>query len=102
MASRGASMAGFAGGVLAGLVLGYVVAVLLAPEEGVETRARLQEGADALLTAPRDLADHAQARLQHALDEGRQAAADARAALEASSGLRYDGDSPKIPPTTST
>jgi gas vesicle protein len=96
------AIVGFSAGVVAGLAVGYVAAVLLAPDEGAATRLKLQGGANALLAKPRGAADQLQARLQQAMDEGRHAAAETRAALEASSGLRYDGhDAGPRPPTTS-
>jgi gas vesicle protein len=72
------------GGFVAGLAVGYVVSVLLAPDDGVDPRTRLQDGAMALKDAPRQV----QARVQTAMAEGQRAAAETRADLEATAGLR--------------
>jgi hypothetical protein len=72
------------GGFVAGLSVGYVVAVLLAPGEDGDPRARLQDGAAALKDAPRQV----QARVQTAVAEGQRAAAETRADLESTAGLR--------------
>ena len=77
----------FLTGVLAGVVLGYVAALLLAPYEGLESRARLQGSATALRDRPRHLADEVQARVQRAVEQGRQAAAQTRAELERAAGM---------------
>lgn len=82
----------FVSGVVAGLTLGYAVALLLAPSEGRQARTRLREGAagafkegaDAIRQAPLGILDEVQARIQFAMEEGRRAAAAARAELEAS------------------
>lgn len=74
----------FVGGVTLGLAVGYVVAVLLTQREGEDTRAKLLEGAEALREAPRALVDDVQARFQFAIEEGRTAAAAARAELASS------------------
>ena len=78
----------FVSGIVAGLSLGFVAALLLAPQEGDETRARLAEGADDALSKPKGVVDDLQTRVSRAIEEGRQAAADARAELEVSAGLR--------------
>jgi len=75
-------------GIVAGLTVGFVTALLLAPEEGDETRAKLGGGADEALRKPREIADDIQSRVNRAIEEGRQAAAEARAEMEASAGLR--------------
>ena len=72
------------GGFVAGLAVGYVVAVLLAPDGEGDPRARLQDGAAALKDAPRQV----QARVQTAVAEGQRAAAETRADLESTAGLR--------------
>jgi gas vesicle protein len=72
----------FVGGAVVGLALGYVAAVLLAPDEGDDGRPKRLEGAEAFREVPRLLIDDMQARLQFAVEEGRQAAAAARAELE--------------------
>jgi gas vesicle protein len=72
------------GGFVAGLVVGYVVAILVAPSEGATTMERVQDGASALRDAPRQV----QARLQQAVEEGQRAAAETRADLEATAGIR--------------
>jgi gas vesicle protein len=72
------------GGFVAGMAVGYVVAVLLAPDEGAETLERVRSGATALRTAPHQV----QARLHLAVEEGQRAAAATRADLEATAGGR--------------
>jgi hypothetical protein len=72
------------GGFVVGLTAGYVVAELALPQDGSTPRARLQEGAAALRDAPRQV----QARVQTAVAEGQRAAAETRADLEATAGLR--------------
>jgi gas vesicle protein len=74
-------------GIVAGLTVGLVTALLLAPEDGEETRAKLTGGAEGALRKPRELAEDLQARVNRAIEEGKQAAAEARAELEASAGL---------------
>jgi len=78
----------FVSGLVAGLTIGYAASLLFAPQEGAESRARLAVGAEALRDAPRTVLDEVQARLHRAVEEGRQAAEDARAELEAAAGLR--------------
>jgi gas vesicle protein len=78
----------FTSGVIAGLTVGIVTALLLAPREGEETRNLLADGTEGALNRPRELADDIQARILRAIEEGRQAAAEARAELEASAGIR--------------
>jgi hypothetical protein len=73
-----------AGGVVAGLAVGYVIAVLLAPEEGAEAHGPIQLSAAAVRDAPRQV----QARVQAALAEGQRAAAATRADLAASAAGR--------------
>ena len=82
------NLADFTGGIVAGLTVGFGVALLLAPREGEETRALLSEGADEARHKPREVVDDLQSRVNRAIEEGRQAAADARAELEESAGLR--------------
>jgi gas vesicle protein len=82
------SLTDLASGLVAGLTVGFVAALLLAPEEGDETRARLAGGAGGALRKPRDIAEDLQARVNRAIEEGRQAAAEARAEMEAAAGLR--------------
>ena len=77
----------FVSGLLAGVVLGYAAALLLAPAEGKEARTRLHDGADALRERPRQVADDVQARVLRAVEQGRQAASEARSELERSAGL---------------
>lgn len=84
------SLTDLVSGVVAGLTVGFVTALLLAPDEGDETRAKLGEGAEGALRKPRELADDIQTRVNRAIEEGRQAAAEARAEMEASAGLRHD------------
>jgi gas vesicle protein len=81
------TIADLASGVVAGLTVGFVTALLLAPEEGDETRSKLTAGAEGALKKPRELADDIQVRVNRAIEEGRQAAAEARADMEASAGL---------------
>jgi gas vesicle protein len=81
------ALAEFLSGVVAGLAIGYVMALLLAPDEGTESRTRLKEGTEALRETPRQIAEEVQARVQRAVEEGRQAAAEARSELERSAGL---------------
>lgn len=77
----------FAGGLLVGMAVGYAAAVLLAPYEGAESRARLYDGASSFSERPRQMAGNMQARFQHAVEQGRIAAAETRAELEKASGL---------------
>lgn len=77
----------FVSGLLAGVALGYAAALLLAPAEGKESRTRLQDGADALRERPRQVADDVQARVMRAVEQGRQAASEARSELERTAGL---------------
>lgn len=87
MARASRAVIEFVSGLLAGITVGYAVALLLAPAEGSEARARVREGADAFRLTPRQVADEVHARIHHAVEQGRQAAADARAELEAAAGL---------------
>jgi gas vesicle protein len=73
-------MAGF----VVGLTAGYVVSLLMAPDEGADTLSRVQSGAAALREAPRQV----QARLQAAVKEGQRAAALTRADLESAASGR--------------
>jgi hypothetical protein len=74
-------------GFVFGLALGYALAQVLAPTEGEETRRRLEREAETLRQRPRKAATEAQSRIHHAIEEGRRAAEDARAELEAQAGL---------------
>jgi gas vesicle protein len=77
----------FISGLLAGLTLGFAAALLLAPREGSVARSELHDQAEHLRHRPRELVGEVQARLEHAVQEGRLAAAEMRAELEASAGL---------------
>ena len=77
----------FAGGIVAGFAFGAVAALLLAPREGADTRAKLSTAAEEALQKPRDVVDDLQTRVTRAIEEGKQAAADARAEMEATAGI---------------
>jgi gas vesicle protein len=77
----------FAGGVVAGFAFGMVAALLLAPREGDATRARISTSAEDALNKPLEVVDDLQARVNRAIEEGRQAAAQARAEMEATAGI---------------
>ena len=81
-------IADLASGIVAGLTVGFVTALLLAPQEGDETRSQLEDGVDTAIQKPKHMADDLQARVHRAIEEGRQAAAEARAEMEAQAGLR--------------
>lgn len=87
------SVMDFMVGVVSGLALGYVFGLLMAPDEGAASRARLQESAEAWREAPRQVVDEMQLRVHRAAEAGRQAAAETRAELESASGLRRSEDS---------
>jgi len=74
----------FAGGFLAGLVVGYAVSVLASPRPGVDAPTRLKANAMTLVETPRRARD----RVQGAVAEARRASADTRAELETTAGLR--------------
>jgi gas vesicle protein len=80
----------FAGGIVAGFAFGAIAALLLAPREGVETRAKLSTSAEEALQKPREVVDDLQSRVTRAIEEGKQAAADARAEMEATAGIGRD------------
>lgn len=77
----------FGGGLLAGFAFGVVAGLLVAPREGEETRAILADTADDALHKPREVVDDLQSRVNRAIAEGRQAAADARAEMESAAGI---------------
>ncbi len=81
------SIADFGGGLVAGFAFGVVAGLLVAPREGEETRALLADTADDALHKPREVVDDLQSRVNRAIAEGRQAAADARAEMESAAGL---------------
>ena len=74
----------FMGGLMVGVAVGYVMAVVLAPGEDADPRQRLQESAQALRSAPRQV----QTRIQTAVEEGQRAAAQTRAEMESAAGVR--------------
>lgn len=80
-------LADFGGGMIAGVTVGFVAALLLAPHEGEETRALIREGAGDAMQKPGDVVDDLQSRVNRAIEEGRQAAAEARAEMEGSAGI---------------
>lgn len=80
----------FMGGLLVGMAVGYVAAVILLPGEDSDPRQRLQGSAAALRAAPRQV----QSRLQTAVEEGQRAAAQTRADMEAAAGVRETDVSP--------
>lgn len=80
----------FLGGLVVGIAVGYAAAVLLAPYEGAESRARLYDGAGEFADRPRQMADNMQARFKRAVEQGRIAAAETRAELEKASGLESE------------
>jgi gas vesicle protein len=82
-----ANIVDFTGGVVAGFAFGVVAALLLAPSEGEEMRARISSSAEDALQKPRDVVDDLQTRVSRAIEEGRQAAAEARAEMEQSAGI---------------
>jgi gas vesicle protein len=90
----------FVGGLLTGVVIGYTAALFLAPYEGAESRARLREGAGTLAERPRQMADDVQARVQRAVEQGKIAAAQARAELEEASGRPAEDFDQASGPTT--
>ena len=77
----------FTTGFAIGFVLGYAAAMLWTPCDGASARLALHGEAERLPTRPREVLQDARHRVRHAVDEGRKAAAEARAELEASSGL---------------
>ena len=81
------SIADFGGGLVAGFAFGIVAGLLVAPREGEETRALIVDTADDALHKPREVVDDLQSRVNRAIAEGRQAAADARAEMENAAGL---------------
>lgn len=76
------SLVEFVAGFAFGAAIGYFAAVLLAPNEGAASRDLLLEESDVLRRKPREKVDLLQARIQFAVEEGRRAAAEARAELE--------------------
>ena len=85
------SLVEFAFGFAIGVSWGYLAAILLAPHEGATSRMLLQREAGALRRRPRQAVDQVQARVQYAVEEGRRAAAETRAELEATAGLAEEG-----------
>jgi len=89
-----------AGNLAAGLGLGYGLGLILAEFRGVRSRADAQARAQTLLARSRDIAAVLEARVQLAAQAGRQAAAEARAALEAeAAGRRRSPIDPAGPET---
>jgi len=86
-------------GVAAGVGLGYLIGLLVRHFEGAGSPAELQARALALRDKPLELAGEVQARFQLAMQEGRLAAAETRAALEAELPRRAGG--PDRPPDPS-
>lgn len=81
------SASDFGGGLVAGFAFGFVAALLVAPHDGEETRALLADTADEAMHRPREVVDDLQSRVNRAIAEGRQAAADARAEMETAAGI---------------
>jgi gas vesicle protein len=88
------ALAQFLIGVAAGLVAGYAIAQLLAPDEGNATRRRLLEDAAALRADPHRIVADTQARIDLALTEGKRAADEVRAELEAQALHRHPPAAP--------
>lgn len=65
-----------------GAAIGAGVALLLAPEAGEETRARLRRGASRLRQKAREMTDNGLEAVDDFARQGRAAAKDARKALE--------------------
>jgi len=77
----------FMSGMMVGIAMGYAAALLLAPAEGDENRARVREGAEAIRETPHQVAEQVQSRVQQAVEQGRRVASEARTELESVAGL---------------
>ena len=75
------AFAGFLVGFILGGLIGVAMGILMAPQAGEETRALLKEKGIELKTRAEDLTDEGRARLQEAIEEGKDAAARTREQL---------------------
>ncbi len=66
-------------GLGVGVLLGGVTALLLAPQEGTQTRAQLRHGVDDTLGKLRDSMDDLRAKVEEATSSAREAVASRRA-----------------------
>lgn len=74
-------------GVATGVLIGYGLGVMLAPQEGAESRALLRAQTRQLGEQQRELADKVRSRVEVAVEEGKRAAAEKRGELEAKAGV---------------
>jgi hypothetical protein len=81
------AVVGFVAGFAVGSAFGYAATTLLTPYEGQQARYRLLRDSATLRALPRERVDSLQARIQYAVDEGRRAAAETRAEIEAQTGV---------------
>jgi gas vesicle protein len=101
VAKAAGTLGAFASGVLMGMAAGYVLALLLAPQEGTDARTRLLDVASSVRQAPAQVAGEVQGRIQAAVEEGRRAASETRDSLEATAGYRAPAPQPSRPPEPS-
>jgi gas vesicle protein len=84
---RNSSGPGFLAGLLVGALAGATVAMMLAPQAGEDTRdllrAKAREASDRMRDAAEDLAKNAPVAPADLLERGRQIVEDARARLDA-------------------
>lgn len=69
---------GFLVGFILGGLVGLAVGILLAPQSGEETRTVLREKGIELKVRAEDLTEEGRARLEEAIEEGKEAAAKKR------------------------
>ena len=72
---------GFLIGFFLGGLIGVAAGILLAPQSGEETRTVLREKGIELKTRAEDLTEEGRARLQEAIEEGKESAARTRQQL---------------------
>ncbi len=83
-----------ASGLLTGVGLGYLIGWLIVHFKDARSPEDLQARAQALADKPREVKGQIQARIQLAVEEGRQAAAETRAELEAQAPRRAESPKP--------
>lgn len=82
------ALAALAAGLLTGVGVGYLLGLVADHFKDARSPEDFQMRAQALAGKPREVADQLQARIEQAVEEGRQAAAETRAELEAEASRR--------------
>lgn len=88
MRSLLSALAALATGFMTGAGVGYLLGLAANHFKDARTPEDFQMRAQALADKPREVADQLQARIEQAVEEGRQAAAQTRAELEAEASRR--------------